>query len=71
MTHPAGSPEQRVRHARETIAQTRRLLETPGDLAEIIRFHQLHARHERELGHDATADRAELRARNAQHRPQQ
>ena len=56
----------RSRTARETAEFVERLL--PGNhptLEDIARFHELHARHERALGHDQTARAAEERARRA------
>ena len=57
--------ELRLRQARETIEALQRLRESDGSREAVVALHKLHARHERELGHDASARRAEGRARRA------
>jgi len=51
----------RMRHARETLALLKRQ-HCPPTREDAIALHELHARHERELGRVDTAERAESRA---------
>jgi hypothetical protein len=52
--------------ARETVEALERVSRRNNPtLEEVARFHELHARHERELGHEQTARAAEERARHA------
>ena len=60
--------ERHRRHARETVEALQRLSESAGGHEDVIHLHELHARHERELGHDENAARAEQRARTARRR---
>jgi len=56
----------RARTARETTEAIKHLnLRNNPTLEEIARFHDLHARHERRLDHEANARAAEQRARHA------
>jgi hypothetical protein len=55
----------RLCHARETIAALTRLRGPKRAPEDLVQLHELHARHERELGHPGNAARAETRARNA------
>jgi hypothetical protein len=55
----------RARIARETAESVERMNPRNNPtLEEIARFHELHARHEHELGHEATARAARKRAHN-------
>lgn len=63
--------ERRYRHARETLGVLRKLLASQGrDPETAATLHEIHAQHERELGHHANAERAEERARDAKRRSQ-
>lgn len=56
----------RARTARETAEAVERVNPRNNPtLEDIAQFHELHARHERELGHEAKARAAEERARHA------
>lgn len=56
----------RARHIEETAETLERVNpRNSPTLEEIAQFHELHARHERELGHEANARAAEERARRA------
>ena len=56
----------RVRTARETVEALDRVNPRNNpSLEEIARFHELHARHERDFGHERNARAAEERARRA------
>jgi hypothetical protein len=56
----------RARHVKETAESVKRVNPSSNPtLEEIARFHDLHARHERELGHEGKARAAEERARHA------
>ena len=53
----------RARHIKETAEHLERLNpRNDPTLEEIAQFHELHARHERDLGHEARARAAEERA---------
>ena len=54
--------EARLERARQTLAMMELLREQPSH-ENIAAFHELHARHLRELGEDERADRADGRAR--------
>jgi hypothetical protein len=54
-----------MRQARETIEVLRRLRASGNSREDIVSLHELHARHERELGHEENAARADARARYA------
>jgi hypothetical protein len=54
--------EARLRRARETLAMMQALTQEPSH-KNIAAFHELHARHLRELGEYARADRVDERAR--------
>jgi len=56
----------RAQTARETAEAVKRVNPRNNpSLEDIAQFHELHARHERELGHEANALAAEERARHA------
>jgi len=56
----------RARTARETAEAVERVNPRNNPtLEDIAQFHELHARHERQLGHEAKARAAEERARHA------
>jgi hypothetical protein len=59
-------PSSRIRRLRATLAATRRVHpKNHASADEIARFHELHARHEREEGREWRAAVAEGRARRA------
>jgi hypothetical protein len=64
-----GRWQRRARHAQETMQLVRRLRQRP-TLEDAILLHELHAQHERELGHDQRADEADARAEAARLRLQ-
>jgi hypothetical protein len=53
------------RHGRETVAALRRLNGSDTKPEDRAALHEIHARHERELGHNDNAAQAEARARRA------
>ena len=72
LSEPSASRDERQeridlhqRHARETIAALRRLNGSVSKPEDRAALHELHARHERELGHHDNAAQAEARARKA------
>lgn len=60
----------RMRQARETIEALIRLRASANSPEDVVSFHELHARHERERGNEGNAARAEARARAEKHRSQ-
>jgi hypothetical protein len=54
----------RIRHAQETISLLQRW-QRPPTVEDVVRTHELHAEHERELGRFANARRATERAERA------
>ena len=61
------TPERRIRRARETTDVLKGLLREPTQ-EKVVAFHELHARHLRELGDEVAAARAEERADQARRR---
>jgi len=55
----------RIRQARETLAAIDRIYGQPPSAENVIAFHELHARHLRELGDEQGAARADERAHHA------